>query len=175
MPKLKLGYTLHSETEEISGIAKDDLLSKSDTSFFVVELKLCGGYEIQEFNDLQSSLEHSRHHDLVYRFIEYTDIEGKRRTLVIHNLTYTDKVFAYQNFYGIGSDWKLYVNSKGDVVVQHIKFAKVDITARFRNFPIDKTFYLYLSCLIYTLTNCQLFTENDIKTTFLKVFECVTK
>jgi hypothetical protein len=174
LPKLITAHTLRSNTEELSGLAQDYLLTKSDTTFIVVELKICGGYELHEFFDLRSTLEYSRNCDLVYRFIEYTNIEEKRRTLVIYNLNYTDKIVAYQNFYGIACDWKLYVNSKTDVVVQHIKFAEVDITVRFRDFPTDNAFYLYLSCLIYTLTNFKLETEKEIRTTLKKIFGSVT-
>lgn len=174
LPKLRVVHTFHGNTGEISGLAQDYLLTKSDTVFIVIELKLCGGHKIHEFSNLQSSLEYSLHSDLVYRFIEYTNIEEKRRTLVIYDLKYTDKIVAYQNFYGIGYDWKFYVNSKTDVVVQHIKFADVNITVRFRNFPTDNTFYLHLSCLIYTLTNCKLETEREIRKTFEKILGCVT-
>jgi hypothetical protein len=167
--KLKFGYTFHGNTGELSGLAQDYLLTKSDTSFFTVQLKIYGGYEIEEFSDLNPALEHSRHHNAVYRFLEYSNIEAERRILVVHNVPYTDKFVGYQNYYGIGGDWKLYVNSKSDIVVQHMQFPNMDITVRFKNFPTGIEFYVNLSCLIYVLTNYKLLTETDIKSTFQKV------
>jgi hypothetical protein len=173
--KLKLGHTFHSDTKELSGLAQDYLLNKSDTNFFSVELKISGGHEIHEFSDFQLALKYSRHHNVVYRFIEYTNIEAKRKFLVVHNVSFTDKVVGYQNFYGIGDNWKLFLNSKDDIVVQHMQFPKSDITVRFRNFPKGKEFYLNLACLIYTLTNYKFETENEIKTTFKQIRDCAMK
>ncbi len=175
MSKLKLGHTFYGNTEELLGLAQENLLIKSDTSFFTVELKICGGHENYEFYDLESALEHSRHHNVVYKFIEYTNLEAERRILVLHNLSFSDKFVGYQNFYGIGGDWKLFVNCKEEIVVQHMLFPKTDITVRFRDFPTGNEFYLYLSFLIYTLTNYRLETEKDIRDTFKQVRDCKMK
>lgn len=173
--KLKLGHTFHGDTEELSGLAQSYLITKSETSFFAVELKIFGGNEVYEFPDLQSTFKYKRQHNLVYRFIEYTNIEAERKILVLHNVSFSDKVVGYQNFYGIGGNWKLFVNSKEDIVVQHILFPKTDTTLRLRNFPTDNEFYINLSFLIYTLTNYNLETENDIRDTFEKVRDCGKK
>jgi len=175
LSKIELGYTFHGETMELLGLHQDDVSAKSDTCFFAVELKICNKYEIHPFPNLQTTLEYSLAHNLVYRFIEYTNKEAKRRIYVIYNVPFTNRLIGYQNFYGIGCDWKLYVNSEEDIVVQHMQFPKVNITTRFSNFPTGPSFYLNLSRLIYILTNYKLKTEKDIKEAFLQITECTGK
>ncbi|KAA5549114.1 hypothetical protein [Adhaeribacter rhizoryzae] len=173
--KLTLGHTFYGDTGELSGLVHDYLLTKNDTCFFVVELKIYGKNKVREFSSLQTALKYSRYHNVVYRFIEYTDLDERRRILVIHNVYFSNKNIGYQNFYGIGGDWKLFVNDMDDIVVQHIQFPKTNITVRFREFPRGSEFYLHLGCLIYVLTNYKLDTEKEIKSTFQQIIDCVLK
>ncbi|MGB4774107.1 MAG: hypothetical protein WBP45_02955 [Daejeonella sp.] len=173
--KLKLCHTFNSKSEEILGHIDEDCIKKNDTKFIVVELKIFGGNEIREFSDLKSALAYSKDHNLVSRFIEYTNKEAEMRMLILQYVACSDKIVGYQNFFGIGENWKLYLNSKADIVVQNLQFPENDITVRFRNFPTGNDFYLNLSCLIYTLTNYKLETEKEIRSTLLQVINNVMK
>ena len=166
---LYIGHTFHGDSEELSGIFKDNTLTNVDAKFITVELNILGGHSISEFSDLNKTIDHLKNHNLVYRFVESVDKTETRRIIVLHNIIRSDKIVGYHNFYGIGGDWKLYLNGKSDIVIQHIQFPKIDITVRFRDFPLEKEFYVYLSCLIYTLTNYELKTELEIRTTFNKI------
>lgn len=170
-----LGHTLHCKEEELSGSLQNNLLIESDTIFFTVELKLCGKYEIHEFKDLDSAVEQSKQKNIIYRFIEYAGAEESRKILILQNALHSEQILAFQNIYGIGDNWKLFVNSKSDVVVQHMNFPMINTTVRFRYFNTGQDFYLYLACLLYTLTNYEIKNEEDIRIIFKKIENYIIK
>lgn len=170
-----IGHTFHGESGEISGILKNNLYEDRNNKLYTVELNILGGHEFLEFLDLNSTIEYSKSHNLVYRFIESSDKDKSYKIYVIHNITCSDKIVAYSNFYGIGGDWKLYLNGKSDIVVQHVEFPKTDITIRFRDFPLGKDFYVYLSCLIFTLTNYKIKEESELIKIFSLIKDYATK
>lgn len=172
---LYLKHTFHGNSEELSEFSKDDVLIKNNNKFYTVELNILGGHILKEFLDLNTTLEHFKNHNLVYRFVESTDNNENHKIIVLQNVIRSEKIVGYHNFYGIGEDWKLYINSKSDIVIQHMQFPQNDITIRFRDFPAGDDFYIYLSCLIYSVTNYRLETELEIKRTFKMVKDYATK
>ncbi len=161
-----IGHTFHGDSEELSGESDINTITNNVNKFYTVELNLLGGHIISEFLEFDEMIQHSKTHNLVYRYVESTDENQYRKIMVIHNIIGTDKHFGYRNFYGIGKNWKLYINSKSDIVIQHLEFPQNDTTIRFRDFPLEKSFYAYLSCLIYTMTNYHLETKTEILKTF---------
>lgn len=164
--KLHIGHTFHRDSEELSGLYKYNDIVKSGTTYYSVNIKMLGGNQLKEHSDIEAALEFLQYHNLVYVFIEHTNKNGHRKIIVIHNIFGSDKIVGYHNYYGVGGDWKLYINSKSNVVLQHILFPQTDITVRFRDFPSGNKFYTYLSCLIYTVTNYVLKTEVEVRSAF---------
>jgi len=171
---LHIVHTFHGESEEFSGLYKDISFTKEGNKYFTVKLNILGGYELSEHLELPIAIDHLKQHDLVFRFIETFIKDDTQRIFVLHNINGSAKLVGYCNYYGIGDDWKLYVNSKGDVVIQHLQFPQKDITIRFRDFPMDKEFYVHLSCLIYTVTNYKLNSQAEIRMVFNKIKDKVT-
>jgi|688.fasta_scaffold1151059_1 hypothetical protein len=168
--KFKIGHTFIGNSEDLLGLSKENTLTNSDYKFYTVELDILGGYILNEFLDLDITLEHLKCHNLIYRYAESTKNAEDYRIVVLHYIIGSDKIIGYHNFYGIGGYWKLFINNKSDIVVTDQQNA---VIAKFRNFPLGKEFYVYLSCLIYTLTNYKIETNFEIETTFRKVIDYV--
>jgi hypothetical protein len=170
--KLKIGHTYYQDSDELSGVVDVGFMGDK-IKYLTVKLFLWGDYLLAEYNDIDSVVGNFCNDDLAYRFVEVQD-DGSSGSLFRMQLSRCcDRMLVFRNHNGIGSNWKLYLNSKSDVVVQHKLFPENNITVRFNNFPTDNTFYIHLSCLIYTLTNYEIQTSTDMHVTFDNVRKSV--
>ena len=99
---LYIGHTFHGDSEELSGISKDNTFANVGTKFITVKLNILGGHSISEFSELNKTIDHLKNHNLVYRFVESVDNNETHRIIVLHNIIGSDKIVGYHNFYGIG-------------------------------------------------------------------------
>lgn len=166
MEKIIFGHTYMGESGEMLGLVNSDSYLKNDNKYYCVELNLMGGHLISEFFDLEAIIKYKKKHDLIYRFIENKNIETHNIT-ALHQISGSNKIVGYHNYYGIGDNWKLFINSKDDIALQH-NYLNIS-TIRFRNFNIENNFFICLACLIYTLTNFSYETETELKSAFNRV------
>jgi len=174
LSNIQIGHTFHNVSGELSGVLDEKLL-EAKYKYFAVKLSIMGNNTLNEFSDINKTFDYLNNHDLVFRFLELIGEDKSPDIFVLDRTIGSEKIVGYRNIYGIGEKWKLYINSKSDIVVQHIQFPNNKITARFVNFPLDKDFYIYLSCLIYTLKNQMFETESELKEIFKKVRDYATK
>ncbi len=169
---LKIGQTYYQESDELAGVNNFELLGDK-TKFIKVKLFLLGYCELNDYSNIESVLENFCHDNLEYGFLEVQDDQSSSSFFCLRVSKCCGSIYGFRNHYGIGLNWKLYLNSKSDVVVQHKLFPENNTTVRFRNFPLDCTFYIYLSCLIYTLTNYEIQTSTDLNLIFDNVCKIV--
>lgn len=173
---MEIVHTYNSLNDELLGSKlHDDYLGNGE----IVRVKfwLTGGFSLLRLkytSKIESTL-NDRTSDLVYDFLEHDSSANHPEIFILMSLGSSNFVVAFRNYHGIGRDWKLYINSKADVVVQHVLFPETDITVRFRNFPMDDQFYIHLSCLIYTLTNYELQDSSSMQSIFQNVLKIVVK
>lgn len=114
-------------------------------------------------------LEHSRNSDLVFRYIEAPPENSKHGLIVLFDTAVgSEKIFGFKHIYSIRGNLNLFINSHNSIVVSNSNSAKIAFRTTFNNFPAGKRFYVYLSCLIFTLKNYSFATELELKTTFEK-------
>jgi hypothetical protein len=166
---LSIGYSFNLDQKSLTAISSDLTFLNRDCKFYTVQLNILGGFEINEFQDLCLFLEHSRNSDLVFRYIEAPHENGKHGLIVLFDTAVgSDKIFGFKHMYNIRGYLNLFINSHNSIVVRNSDSSKIAFQTTFNNFPAGRSFYVYLSCLIFTLKNYTFDTELELKTTFEK-------
>jgi len=171
MEQIIFGHTYIEENDELHGAISIEVFSSNNYKYYCVELNLLGGYTISEFSDLETTCNYKKKNDLIYRFIEAPGIQNHNIT-VLHKIPGSNKVVGYHNYYGIGNDWKFFINSKDDITLQN-NDPKIS-TERFRNFDSDNTFFVNLACLIYTVNNFSFQDSSELRSKFNRINQYVT-
>ncbi|RYG04239.1 MAG: hypothetical protein EOO07_31115 [Chitinophagaceae bacterium] len=171
LEKIKIGHTYNLETCTLSGESKTRNMDDDEHKVVVVILDLVEECEIHEFDSIEEGLKFKEGRDLSYKFLEHKTADGHMGIKYAFYDKMSNNCFISQNIYGLGGKWKLFLNTKSDIVAQHNLFPKIGTTVRFRAFPKKELFYVYLSCLIYILKNTEIETASGIKRQLKKVFD----
>lgn len=156
---LKVGRTFNLDSKIINGIETIQLDFPAKHKFIGVYLYFDEEPEIYLFSSVEDLFNHGQNKDNYYCFLECDQN-------IIYILEKIDKelVIGGKNVYCKSGDWKLFINTKTNIVIQQT--APNTHNTYFRNFPSNQSFYISLSYLYYTLRNYRFDLNSTVKSKF---------
>ena len=159
--KMKFCHTYFIQTKFLAGVIEDIDSDNLTHKIIVVSFNITGNTMLNTFSDIGEGLNFKIDNDLVFKYFEHSVEDNNQGIKFI--IPAKENFVAAQNIIGINKKWKLYINDKSDIVVQHKDLPENKTTIRFKNFPGDDNFYVHLSCLILILKNEEFDTELELK------------
>jgi len=161
---LKIGRTFYLDSKIIKAISALDLDLPREHKFIGVHLYLDSSPEISIFSSADDLFLHAQNKDNYYCYLEYEE-----SLVYILEKAHDESIIGAKNVYCASGEWRLFINSKMDIVVQQDKPKTTN--TYFRYFPLNQNFYLSLSYLYHTLRNYKF----DDNLTVKSKFESLTK
>ena len=151
MEKFKLYQVSYSDFD--SKIRSSGYIANYDDvkKLIHVTISFLGQVELKEFDNIEEGLLYDLIRGVHYKFIEIEKGGKVQFAYVVEQDNNVRKVYFSTHLYKIGRHWNLFLNSKEKITAQGIG----DVPNSNFTFSNDSRAYLYLSVLLYTLTNLQ--------------------
>ncbi|WP_433835673.1 hypothetical protein [Flavobacterium anhuiense] len=156
---LTTGRTIYLDSKIVKGKNEISLDFQDKLKFIGVHLYFDSKPEIYLFSSVNDILSHAENKDNYYCYLEYDE----KIAFILEKID-DQTVIGGKNVYSDSGEWRLFINSKTNIVVQQDK--PTISNTYFRHFPSNINFYISLSYLYYVLRNYKIDNNLIIKSKF---------
>lgn len=153
--EIVFGHTYYPATNIVHGISESPEFWALETKNFVgVCLDIDGYCEFKYMKGVDEIFNYRIKNDLVYRFIEYTGLDGEHyvRNIVVDHVE--KRIIVFRDYRDLGNGWQIYFNSKNNVVMQGPEPSGTNRTNSLKHYMHDGVDYFVLvSCMLNTIWN----------------------
>jgi hypothetical protein len=154
---IKLNETFNLNSNILGG--EFDLRENKEIKLFGVKLFINSIPEVYNFDSIESLFQFGENIDNYYCYLQYN-----LNQIFLLEKDANQDITQRRNIYNINKEWNLFLNSKGNIVVQQNISPR--ITSTFKRFPQDEYFFVSLSYLYYCLRNHSFKSKIDLQTKF---------
>lgn len=157
-------HSYQEKTGNALGIRPFKELCENEIRYHAIYLNIDNKSGHSNFSTIEEVLNFKENNDLVYRYVEYD--RDKIKTIIRKE----EKIFLTANYYQLGNDWTVYLNSKNNIKArqefeEQIKGKSVGETFYINNNTLksEPEYYLWLSSAYFILKNTELVIPEMIK------------